>query len=74
MLLINYLPPEQMPSHQRDFPRESRRVEIAGPEGSRLLGLWVVCYLLAIFAAIGVVGSFANGATPTASVGAMVER
>ena len=27
---------------------------------------------MAIFAAIGVVGSFANGATPTASVGAMV--
>ena len=33
MFRINYLPPEQMPSHQRDFPRESQRVEIAGLEG-----------------------------------------
>ena len=42
VLRINYLPPEQMPSHQRDFPR-TQRVEIAGLEGSRLLSRRDLC-------------------------------
>jgi hypothetical protein len=72
---VNYLPPEQMPSHQRDFPREPQRGEMAGLEGSRLLGLWVACYLAAIFVAIGLVGVFVDGDPniASASVGAITE-
>jgi hypothetical protein len=76
MLRVNYLPREQMPSHQRDFPREPQRVEMAGLEGSRLLGLLVACYLAAIFVVIGLVGVFADGGPNIASaaVGATTER
>jgi len=76
VLHVNYLPPEQMPSHQRDFPREQQRVEMAGLEGSRLLGLLVACYLTAIFAAIGLIGVFVDGSPniASASVGATKER
>jgi hypothetical protein len=75
VLRINYLPPEQMPSHQRDFPR-TQRVEIAGLEGSRLLRLLVACYLAAIFVVIGLVGVFAYGGTvvTSASIAATTER
>jgi hypothetical protein len=73
---VNYLPPEQMPSHQRDFPREGQRGEMTGLEGSRLLGLLVACYLAAIFVAIGLVGAFADGGTnvTSASIAATTER
>ena len=73
---VNYLPPEQMPSHQRDFPRDLQCAEMAGVEGSRLLGLFVACYLIAIFVAIGLVGVFADGSpnVASASVGATTER
>ena len=76
MFRVNYLPPEQMRSHQRDFPREPQRVEMAGREGSRLLGLFVACYLAAIFVAIGLVGVFADGSPniASASVEATTER
>ena len=75
MYRVNYLPPEQMPSHQRDFPREGQHIEMAGLDGSRRLGLLVLCYLVAIFAGIGLVGIFADNAiTATASVGAIVGR
>ena len=76
MYRINHLPPEQMPSHQRDFPRDPQRAEMAGLEGSRLLGLFVACYLAAIFVAIGLVGVL-TGDRPTiasASLGATTER
>ena len=76
MFRVNYLPPEQMPSHQRDFPREPQRGEMAGLEGSRLLGLLVACYLAAIFVVIGLVGVFAYGGTvvTSASIAATTER
>ena len=76
MFRVNYLPPEQMPSHQRDFPREGQRGEMTGLEGSRLLGLLVACYLAAIFAAIGLVSVFAGGARTitSASSAATTER
>ena len=70
MFRVNYLPPEQMPSHQRDFPREPQRVEMAGREGSRLLGLFVACYLAAIFVVICLVGVFADGSPNLASASA----
>ena len=73
---VNYLPPDQMPSHQRDFPRDPQRAEMAGLEGSRLLGLLVACYLAAIFVAVGLVGAFADGGTnvTSASIAATTER
>ena len=75
MYRVNYLPPEQMPSHQRDFPREGQHIEMADLDGSHRLGLLVLCYLVAIFAGIGLVGIFADNAiTTTASVGAIVGR
>ena len=74
MFRVHYLPPDQMPSHQRDFPREGQHIEIAR-DGSRRLGLLILCYLVAIFAGIGLVGTFAdNATTTTASVGGIVER
>ena len=45
--------PEQMPSHQRDFPR---REEPELPSGSGGLGLMVVCYLIAMFAGVLLLG------------------
>jgi len=68
MFRVNYFPPEQI-------PREDQHVEMAGMQGSRLLGLLVLCYLVAIFAGIGLVGALAdNATTTTASVGGIVER
>ena len=50
MYRINYLPPEQMPAHQRDFPREGQAISTA--DGSRMLGLMVAWYLVAMLGGI----------------------
>ena len=47
MLRINYLPPEQMPSHQRDFPHEKQLAHLSATDGSRELAFLVVFYLIA---------------------------
>jgi hypothetical protein len=55
MLPVNYLRPEQMPPHQRDFPRRER-TELSEVNSSRGLALMVACYLLAMFAGILLLG------------------
>jgi len=52
MFRINYLPPEQMPPHQRDFPRREQIEELPGAAGSRALAPMVAWYLVAMFAGI----------------------
>lgn len=56
MLRVNYLPPEQMPAHQRDFPRQGQRVDMPTAEGSRGLGLMVLGYLVAMMGGIILLG------------------
>src|SRR4030095_6173574 len=48
MLRVNYLAPEQMPTHQRDFPRNDQVVEMPRTDGSHQLALLVIMYLLAL--------------------------
>jgi hypothetical protein len=55
MLRINYMRPEQMPSHQRDFPRR-QQPELSGAAGSQGLALMVAWYLVAMFAGILLLG------------------
>jgi tetrahydromethanopterin S-methyltransferase subunit B len=56
MFRINYLRPEQMPPHQRDFPRREQIEELPGAAGSRELALMVAWYLVAMLAAILLLG------------------
>jgi hypothetical protein len=56
MFRINYLRPEQMPPHQRDFPRREQLGELPGAAGSRTLALMVAWYLVAMFAGILLLG------------------
>jgi hypothetical protein len=61
MLRVNYLHPEQMPTHQRDFPRrerdELRRADqLRRANDSRGLALMVAGYLVALFAGILLLG------------------
>jgi hypothetical protein len=47
MMRVNYVRPEQMPSHQRDFPpRESEGTSSAA--GSHALAVMVASYLVAM--------------------------
>jgi hypothetical protein len=55
MLRVNYVRPEQMPSHQRDFPRREEP-ELPATSGSGGLFLMVACYLIAMFAGVLLLG------------------
>jgi hypothetical protein len=52
MFRVNYMRPEQMPPHQRDFPRRDQPPEVPGAAGSRALVLMVALYFVAMFAGI----------------------
>lgn len=66
MFRINYLPPERMSSHQRDFPQRERPAEpIALRGGSGELWLIVAGYLLALFVGIIFVAALTPTSTPT---------
>jgi hypothetical protein len=68
MLRVNYLRPEQMPPHQRDFPRRELS-ELPGA-GSRALAMMVALYLVAAFAGVLSLRYLAAPTTTTAAVGA----
>jgi hypothetical protein len=72
MLRVNYLPPEQMPTHQRDFPRNDQVVEMPRTDGSHQLALLVIMYLLALLGGIVLLGQFT--ATPSPSMSASSAR
>ena len=63
MYRVNYLPPEQMPSHQRDFPRDGQAISTA--DGSRMLGLMVAWYLVAMLGGILLLGYLTTSAPNT---------
>ena len=65
MYRVNYLPPEQMPSHQRDFPREGQAISTA--DGSRPLGTMVVGYLVAMLGGILLLG-YLTAPAPNTSI------
>ena len=56
MFRINYLRPEQMPPHQRDFPPRQQPEELPGAAGSSALALMIAGYLVAMFAGILLLG------------------
>jgi hypothetical protein len=56
MLRVNYRLPEQMPTHQRDFPRREQLYEVPSAAGSRSLALMVAGYLVAMFGGIVLLG------------------
>lgn len=64
MFPINYLRPEQMPPHQRDFPRREQLEELPGAAGSQALPLMVVGYLVAMFAGILLLGHLTAPVAP----------
>ena len=70
MFPVNYLPPEQMPSHQRDFPREEQGVHVLATDGSRGLALLVAWYLLAMLGGIVLLGQLTAETVPVTSASA----
>ena len=77
MFRINYLRPEQMPPHQRDFPRREHFEELPGAAGSRGLALMVAWYLVAMFAGILLLGYLTASERPsttTAAAGAALTK
>jgi hypothetical protein len=71
LLRVNYLRPEQMPPHQRDFPRREL-AELPGAARSRALALMVALYLVAMVAGVLVlryVTAVARPSTTTAAAG-----
>jgi hypothetical protein len=72
MFRINYLRPEQMPSHQRDFPRRDQLPEVPGAAGSRALALMVAWYLVAMFAGILLLGYLTVSERPSTATAAAV--
>ena len=76
MLRINYMRPEQMPPHQRDFPRKEQS-ELPGAAGSQELALMVAWYLVAMFAGILLLGYLTapvRPSTTTAAAGIALAR
>jgi hypothetical protein len=69
-MLRNYLRPEQMPPHQRDFPRRDQLPEVPGAAGSRALAMMVALFLVAAFAGVLSLRYLAAPSTATAAVGA----
>jgi hypothetical protein len=53
MFPVHHRPPEQMPPHQRDFPRRREPRESNARDGSQVLGLLVVVYVIAMLGGIG---------------------
>ena len=77
MFRVNYLPPEQMPAHQRDFPHRPQLDELPGAVESRGLGLLVACYLVAMIGGIILLGYLAVPVAPntsTAAIGVTLSR
>ena len=64
MLRVNYMRPEQMPPHQRDFPRRQQS-ELPAATGSRALALMVAWYLVAMFAGILLLGYLTASERPS---------
>ena len=64
MLHVNHVRPEQMPSHQRDFPRREEP-EFPGASGSGSLRVMIGCYLIAMFAGILLLGYLTALKLPT---------
>jgi hypothetical protein len=73
MLRVNYVRPEQMPSHQRDFPRREEP-ELPSAGGSGGLGPMVACYLIAMFAGILLLGYLTAPRLPNTSAIAQLDR
>jgi hypothetical protein len=76
MFRINYLRPEQMPPHQRDFPPRERS-ELPSADGSQALALMVAWYLVAMFAGILLLGYLTASERPsttTAAAGATLTK
>lgn len=69
MLRVNYVRPEQMPQHQRDFPRREL-AQLPDFSGSRSLALMVAGYLIAMFAGIGLLGYLTAPTPPSTSMAA----
>jgi uncharacterized membrane protein len=68
MLRVNYVRPEQMPSHQREEP------ELPSAAGSRGLGLMVACYLMAMLAGILLPGYLTAPRLPNTAAIAQLDR
>jgi hypothetical protein len=66
MLRVNYLPPEQMPTHHRDFPRRYQSARNQRGSDSYGLMLMVCGYLVALFAGILLLGYLTTSEFPTA--------
>jgi hypothetical protein len=77
MYRINYVRPEEMPPHQRDFPRREQLEEMPGTAGSQALALMVGWYIVAMFAGILLLAYLTAPRPPisaTAASSSMVHR
>ena len=73
MFRVNYVRPEQMPSHQRDFPRREEP-ELSSAAGSGGLGTLVACYLIAMLAGILLLGYLIAPRPPDTAAMAQLSR
>ena len=73
MFRVNYVRPEQMPSHQRDFPRREEP-ELPAISGSAGLCLMVACYLIAMFAGVLLLGYLTASRPPDTAATAHLGR
>ena len=64
MYRINYLPPEQMPPHERDFPPREPSELVPGADGSHALAVMVAWYLVAMFGGIVLLGHLSAPVVP----------
>jgi hypothetical protein len=71
MFRVNYLRPEQMPPHQRDFPRRDQLPEVSGAAGSQALVLMVALFLVAMFAGVLVLRHLTASERPHATAAAV---
>ena len=77
MFRVNYLPPEQMPAHQRDFPHRPQLEEFPDAADSRGLGFLVAWYLVSMIGGIILLGYLTASPAPntsTAAIGATLSR
>jgi hypothetical protein len=74
MFRVNYLRPEQMPSHQRDFPRRELPDGASSAAGSHSLALFVASYLVAMCMGILLLGYLTSPVQQHASTAATIAK
>jgi hypothetical protein len=74
MLRVNYLPPERMPSHQRDFPPREPHERLFGHRLPHSLALMVASYFIAMGVGVLLLGYLTAPVQRHASTATAISR